>query len=194
MKSNKIVVYLFTVLFLLCFADISSALPIYNETLYDIDINDFKYKGSEDYKLKLSGKTTYQAIDEKSGESFFEWEFEFEAEDGNLKSEWKVEIELDKKFKEKGSFIDFELTTTGNGFFELTGMFIADMTNKLLYNESGTPLYLTGEFEYNSPVSRPRFIVTNNMNPATEPETMLLLGIGLIGLAGLGRKNLLKRK
>lgn len=38
------------------------------------------------------------------------------------------------------------------------------------------------------------FVYGTDFVPVTEPETMLLLGIGLIGLAGLGRKNLLKRK
>jgi hypothetical protein len=37
-------------------------------------------------------------------------------------------------------------------------------------------------------------VSTNDLSPVPEPATLILLGAGLVGLAGVGRKKLFKKK
>ena len=194
MKSSKFVVPLFTVLFLLGLTGISNAFPIFNEVIYEIEIKKFEYISPDDYKLNFKGIMDYQPID-PTIDAVGEWEFELEREDNKFKKkEWKLNTKLDKKITEKGVFSDFEIKTTGDGFFEFNGMFIVDATDELLYSTAGNQLYLSGVFISNSPIFVFPATLSNNMGQVPEPSTMLLLGMGLIGLSGLGRKKFLKRK
>ena len=148
---------------------------------------------SKGRKLDFNGIMNYQPIDPIIEETVAEWEFELERKDDKLNSKWK--FKLDKKNKADGVFNDFEIKTTGDGFFEYYGMLIVDAANESLYSVAGNQLYLSGVFIINSPpFPLPATLSSSNMRQVPEPGTMLLLGMGLIGLSGLGRKKFLKKK
>jgi hypothetical protein len=91
--------------------------------------------------------------------------------------------------------------TTGSGdpWWDFSGI-NADQGNGELYVDFGGA-YLTNVLRFNAvPFGTESGDIDNefsvagiNAAPVPEPATMLLLGVGLIGIAGVGRKRLLKK-
>jgi hypothetical protein len=89
-----------------------------------------------------------------------------------------------------------KLKLNSSQFFDLTGNWGEGLH---LYGESFADFTIEGQINFiwsgsvgNSDMGA--FIGwSNTTNPIPEPTTILLLGIGLIGLAGIGRKRLIKK-
>jgi hypothetical protein len=73
--------------------------------------------------------------------------------------------------------------------------FITSPTNSLVFDLSGLNIPVSGPLTFGLATNCANDVVFENVNTPTVPEsgTMLLLGSGLIGLAGFGRKKLGKQ-
>lgn len=89
---------------------------------------------------------------------------------------------------ESGTF-EFLFTGSGlNGFNEQD--FVDSLSNK--YDEQWGAQFFAVRFK--GSITNSDMVPGSVGTPVPEPPTMLLVGAGLIGLAGLGRKNIFKKK
>lgn len=107
-----------------------------------------------------------------------------------------------KWYEEMGGavFLDDNGNPLGGGYFSQTdhspsnsnGEYIIDVAGILGSNTLVKDVYLAGIGKQNG--EDHEFAVAGlNANPVPEPATMLLLGAGMFGLAGVGRKKILKK-
>ena len=186
MKTSKWAL-LFSIAMVLGFSGISNALTID----FPFEVNDNPKQWIYDdtgYLFKFSANT----INPIDGNGIT-WQIKIDT--FNSKMNWLYFSELGDG---SGDFEDFELTKTvkddGSNFYEFLGKFGEVKDPTLIIALGGTPEFITGSFTKNSPAVDEDGKLGMTPIQAPEPATMILLGFGLIGLAGFGRNRILKKK
>lgn len=185
MQFKKYMFILLSAVFLLGFSGFANALPL---MLYDVEISDWEYDPEDkEYEFKVEGKSDNP--ENWDNRKYLIWEFEISNDDGEYEfksKRWRA------NYKGEGDFVNTEFEDLGGGNFYFEAQFESDELLSIL--SGGKDLFVSGSFTKNSPFTKVAIQVhTKEATPLPEPGTLLLVGIGLVGLAGIGRNKFLKR-
>lgn len=152
----------------------ASAIEVYMEGVYGSDITVTNARVGDGWIPEPLGPDPY-IYDAGFGEHWFEISFN-DVPITSVSFDWGLEVDAFHAYADGIEFFtqNYKLWTSGT-----SGLitFALPVTTLLFTNS------LFGEIEVDN----------LNVTPVPEPATMLLLGTGLIGLAGLGRKKFLKK-